>query len=42
MKGAKGTFNNNLVDRINPIELEIKDTTNKYTSYLDLHLAIDC
>jgi hypothetical protein len=31
------------VDRIYPIELEIKDTTNtdKSASYLDLHLEID-
>ena len=31
------------VDRIYPIELEIKDTTNtyKFASYLDLHLVID-
>ena len=31
------------VDRIYPIELEIKDTTHTYTSasYLDLHLEID-
>ena len=31
------------VDRISPIELEIKDTTDtdKSTSYLDLHLEID-
>jgi hypothetical protein len=30
------------VDRINPIELEIKDTTNtdRSDSYLDLHLEI--
>ena len=32
-----------LVDRIYPIELEIKDTTNtdRSASYLDLHLEID-
>ena len=29
------------VDRIYPIELEIKDTTDRSTSYLDLHLEID-
>jgi hypothetical protein len=31
------------VDRINPIELEIKDTTDtdRSASYLDLHLEID-
>jgi hypothetical protein len=31
------------VDRIYPIELEIKDTTHTYTSasYLDLHLELD-
>ena len=30
------------VDRIYPIELEIKDTTDTYrSSYLDLHLVID-
>ena len=31
------------VDRIYPIELEIKDTTDtdRSASYLDLHLAID-
>ena len=31
------------VERINPIELEIKDTTNtdRSASYLDLHLEID-
>ena len=32
------------VDRIYPIELEIKDTTDtdRSASYLDLHLEIDC
>jgi hypothetical protein len=31
------------VDRIYPIELEIKDTTDtdRYASYLDLHLEVD-
>jgi hypothetical protein len=29
------------VDRISPIELEIKDTTDMSASYLDLHLEID-
>jgi hypothetical protein len=29
------------VDRIYPIELEIKDTTDRSASYLDLHLEID-
>ena len=31
------------VDRIYPIELEIKDTiyTDRYASYLDLHIEID-
>ena len=33
----------NYVDRIYPIEPEIKDTTytNRFASYLDLHLTID-
>jgi hypothetical protein len=29
------------VDRIYPVELEIKDTTDRSASYLDLHLEID-
>jgi hypothetical protein len=29
------------VDRIYPIELEIKDTTDRSASFLDLHLEID-
>jgi hypothetical protein len=31
------------VDRIHPIQLEIKDTidTDRYASYIDLHLEID-
>jgi hypothetical protein len=37
---AEFKFNNNFVDRIYPIELEIKDTTDRSTSYLDLHLGI--
>ena len=34
---------NHFVDRIYPIEPEIKDATDtdKFTSYIDLHLAID-
>ena len=33
-----------LVDRIYPIRIELKETTNtdRSTSYLDLHLEIDC
>jgi hypothetical protein len=37
---GEGKFNNNFVDRIYPIELEIKDRTDRSTSYLDLHLGI--
>ena len=41
LRDAEFKFNIKFVDRIYHIELEIKDTTDRSTSYLDLHLGID-
>ena len=43
LRETDGKFNNNFVDRIYPIRLEIKDTTdtNRSASYFDLHFEIN-